>query len=77
MGANRCPLIEVGRSYHSFGAWILSHGIFTSFALCLYQFLKVLLMSLEESKIVWRLCLTGFYNAGIALTAIRSESTFS
>ena len=59
------------------GAWILSHGSFTSFALCLYQFLKVLLMSLEESKIVWRLCLTGFYNAGIALTAIRSESTFS
>ena len=41
------------------GAWILSHGFFTSFALCLYQFLKVLLMSLEESKIVRRLCLTG------------------
>lgn len=38
---------------------ILSHGFFTSFALCLYQFLKVLLMSLEESKIVWKLCLTG------------------
>ena len=58
-GVDRCPLIEVGRSYHSFGAGILSHVFFTRFALCLYQFLKVLLMSLEESKIVWRLCLTG------------------
>ena len=30
-GADRCPLIEVGRSYHSFGAGILSHGFFYTF----------------------------------------------
>ena len=47
---------------------ILSHGFFTSFALCLYQFLKVLLMSLEEPKIVWRLCLTGYYSKSKILT---------
>ena len=30
-GVDRCPLIEVGRSYHSFGAGILSHGFFYTF----------------------------------------------
>ena len=30
-GVDRCLLIEVGRSYHSFGAGILSHVFFYTF----------------------------------------------